>query len=70
MTLKLSDGTTLKTMAVVTKILRYEDYDQYGDPIYQVFSNNVVRVTGVPEELRGTSIVPGTKPAPSSVEVG
>lgn len=69
-TLKLSDGSTLKLKPVITKVIRYGDYDQHGDPIYQVFASEVVRVMGVRKDLKGKPLMPNMKPAPATVEVG
>jgi len=65
-TYKLADGTTLKVKVVVTKVVRFRDYDQHGDPVYQVFSNTVIRVTGVPPNLKGRPLKPPDRPAPAS----
>lgn len=65
-TYKLSDGATLKVRVVVTKVVRFKDFDQHGDPIYQVFSNTVIRSTGVPPALKGKPLKPPDRPAPTS----
>ena len=67
----LTDGTTLKLRPTITKVVRFEDYDQHGDPIYMVYSGQpTIRVLGVRKELKGKPLVPDMKPAPASVEVG
>jgi len=49
---KLEDGTVLKFKAIVTDIIRTEEYDPTtGNPIYHVRSTNILRVK-VPEHLR------------------
>ncbi len=49
---KLEDGTVLKFKAIVTDIIRTEEYDpSTGNPIYHVRSTNILRVK-VPEHLR------------------
>ena len=54
-TYKLADGTTLKLRTIVTNVFRYEDeFDQMGNPLYNVTHNSVVRVTGVPKNLKGS----------------
>ena len=54
-TYKLADGTTLKLRTIVTNVFRYEgEFDPMGNPLYNVTHNTVVRVTGVPKNLKGT----------------
>ena len=48
---RLSDGATLKIKLVLVKVLRTNQYDQTGDPIYVVNSTNVVKAK-VPKELK------------------
>ena len=48
----LEDGSVLKLKSVATKIVRLKDqYDQIGNPVYFLQSNNVVTVDS-PEELK------------------
>jgi len=47
----LADGTVLNIKLVVTEVLRIDDaYDEMGQPVYQVNSQNVLSIS-VPEEL-------------------
>lgn len=49
---KLEDGTTLKIKLQVNGIYRLEDeYDEMGEPIYVVNTNNQVRLVDIPDEL-------------------
>ena len=50
----LEDGSVLKFKTIVSSIIRTEDYNQTGDPIYLIRSTNVSRVK-VPEEMKLTS---------------
>lgn len=48
----LSDGSVLKTKAVVTEVYRViDEYDQDGNPLYVLRSGGVLVVTA-PDELR------------------
>lgn len=47
----LEDGSVLKFMAVVSGIIRTEDYDPTGNPVYLIRSTNVSRVK-VSEEMK------------------
>ena len=48
----LEDGSMLKLKAVATKVVRLKNqYDQTGNPIYFIQSNNVVTVD-CPDDLR------------------
>ena len=49
---KLKDGTTLKVKLVLVKAVRTDNYDQFGDPVYMVNSQNIVKITNVPEKLK------------------
>ncbi len=48
---KLDDGTIIKFKSVVSKIVRTNEYNKEGEPIYYVRSSSVV-VAEVPEELK------------------
>ncbi len=47
----LQDGTSLKMKAVVSSIVRLDEYLPTGDPIYLVNASNIV-ATDVPEHLK------------------
>lgn len=47
----LQDGTTLKTKAVVSEVVRLEEYTADGDPVYLIKSTNIVTAI-VPEQLK------------------
>lgn len=48
----VDDGTVIRFRAVVTDIVRLEgNYDQEGQPLYLVNSQNIVKVSA-PEDLR------------------
>lgn len=47
----LEDGTTLKMKAVVSGVIRLDEYLPNGDPMYLVNASNVV-ATDVPEGLK------------------
>lgn len=47
----LQDGTTLKLKAVVSKIVRLDEYGPDDNPLYMVSASNVV-VTDCPDNLR------------------
>jgi len=49
---RLKDGATLKVKLIVLGILRTNQYDHLGKPVYIVSSQNVVRVANVPDELK------------------
>lgn len=49
---KLEDGAILKARFVLIKVLDATEYDEQGNPIYDVNSTNAVGVF-VPEKLRG-----------------
>ena len=56
----LSDGTTLKLRTIVNGVIRLEgEHDTMGNPLYSVSHNTVIRVVGVPKQLRGTPTVGG-----------
>ena len=50
----LVDGSILKFKTLVSSIIRTEDYDPTGNPVYLIRSTNVSRVK-VPEEMKLTS---------------
>lgn len=48
----VEDGTVIRLKLVVTEVMRYEGlYDNEGNPVYRVGSQNVL-VVSAPEELR------------------
>lgn len=47
----LEDGTTIKMKAVVSSVVRLDEYLPNGDPVYLVNASNVV-ATDVPEGLK------------------
>ncbi len=71
-TYELADGTTLKVRVILTSVMRIEgEYDQSGNPIYVVSSQNVVQANA-PKKIRGTPSIggmPPTKPSGSAPEV-
>jgi len=52
-TYKLKDGTTLMVKLVLVGVKRLKKWSPDGTPVYVFNSQNVVRVTNVPKELRG-----------------
>lgn len=51
---KLEDGTTLKVKTVVNKVFRIEGmYNELGEPVYEISTQNLVRATKVPEDVKG-----------------
>lgn len=60
-TYKLADGTTLKIKLVLRGVKRLKKFAPDGNPMYVINATNVVRMVGVPKELR-------MKPKPSSFE--
>lgn len=71
-TYELADGTILKSRTILTAVMRIEgEFDQSGNPIYVVSSQNVVQANA-PKKLRGTPTVgamPPTKPPAFGPEV-
>src|SRR5947199_179917 len=69
---ELTDGTILKVRVILTGVLRIEgEYDQSGNPIYVVSSQNVVHANA-PKKIRGTPTVgsmPPTRPSGGGPEV-
>ncbi len=69
---ELADGTILKFRSILTSVMRIEgEYDQSGNPIYVISSQNVVQANA-PKKLRGTPTVgamPPTKPSGAGPEV-
>ncbi|MEA1993147.1 MAG: hypothetical protein U9N35_01950 [Euryarchaeota archaeon] len=49
---RLDDGSTLKVKLVLQKVVRLDKYDNYGEPVYRISHQIIVRVTDVPEELK------------------
>ena len=61
-TYELTDGTILKVRVILTGVLRIEgEYDQSGNPIYVVSSQNVVQANA-PKKIRGTPTVGAMPP--------
>lgn len=50
----LVDGSVLKFKTIVTSVIRTEDHDQTGNPVYLIRSTNVTRVK-VSDDVRLTS---------------
>ena len=55
-TYKLKDGTTLMVKLVLLGVKRLKKWSPDGTPVYIFNSQNVVRVTNVPKELKGKII--------------
>ena len=51
-TYKLSDEVTLKVKLVLRGVKRLKKFNPDGTPIYLIQSQNIVRVTNLPEELK------------------
>ena len=49
---KLKYGTTLKVKLALIKVVRTDNCDQFGDPVYIVNSQNIVKITNVPDKLK------------------
>ena len=54
----LKDGTKLKIKLVLVKVKRSNKYDQFGEPLYMVQSQNIVKVAEVPDELKRNPNLP------------
>jgi hypothetical protein len=71
-TYELADGTVLKVRTILTNVMRIEgEYDQSGNPIYVVSSQNVIQASA-PKKLRGTPTLgasPPSKPSGAGPEV-
>ncbi|MFP3950783.1 MAG: hypothetical protein ACLFVP_01345 [Candidatus Bathyarchaeia archaeon] len=53
-TYELDDGTVLKVKLVLKGVKRVKgQYSPDGNPIYLVNSQNIVRATNIPEDLKG-----------------
>lgn len=50
----LKDGSVLKFKTIITSVIRTEDYDPSGNPVYLIRSTNVSRVK-VPNEMKLTT---------------
>jgi hypothetical protein len=61
-TYKLADGSTLKVKLVLKGVKRLLKCSPDGTPIYMIVSDNVVRVTDVPKELKAKPRQPTMKP--------
>jgi hypothetical protein len=48
---QLQDGTTLKLKSVVIEIVRLDQFNRAGDPVYVIRSQNIVAAV-VPENLK------------------
>lgn len=57
---QLADGTKLKVKLVLIDVLRMPDYNPLGEPLYRIFSQNVVKATYVPEKLKKKPKPPST----------
>ncbi|MFQ6075452.1 MAG: hypothetical protein ACE5Z5_04875 [Candidatus Bathyarchaeia archaeon] len=49
---KLEDGATLKVKLVLVDVIRTPEHNPLGEPIYRIFSQNVVKALNVPDELK------------------
>lgn len=60
---KLADGTILRVKLVLTQVKRTKKYRPDGDPIYQIWSHNVIhakvpkKLKAKPKETSGTPTV-------------
>jgi len=50
--LKLSDGTILKVKPEISGVVRLNQYDRFGNPVYAVSTQTVIRLVHIPKELR------------------
>jgi hypothetical protein len=50
---KLKDGTSLMVKLVLVGVKRLRKWNPDGSPVYVINSQNVMRVTNVPKELKG-----------------
>lgn len=55
-TYKLKDGSTLMVKLVLVGVKRLKKWQPDGTPVYLINSQNVMRVTDVPKELRGKPV--------------
>src|SRR5947208_13716753 len=63
---QLADGTILKVRVLLTGVVRIEgEYDQSGNPIYVVSSQNVVQANA-PKKIRGTPTMGSMPPTRAS----
>lgn len=66
---RLEDGTTLFGRLIVTKIVKMNEYDTSGQPIYAWLSQNLFS-TLCPKTMKGTpSMPPPTSPDPKDFNV-
>ena len=49
---RLSDGTLIKLKLVISRIVRIEEYNEQGEPIYIISSQNVLSTTVPPELMK------------------
>jgi len=49
---RLSDGTLIKLKLVISRIVRIEEYNEQGEPIYIISSQNVLSATVPPELMK------------------
>jgi len=52
----LKDGTTLMVKLVLIGVKRLKKWNPDGTPVYMINSQNIVRVTNVPKELKGKPV--------------
>jgi len=57
---ELADGARLKVKLVLIDVLRMPVYNPLGEPIYRIMSQNLVKCTYVPEELKRKPKPPAT----------
>ncbi len=50
---RLSDGSLLKMKLVVTKVIRLDKWNDQGEPIYLISSNNVISASVPPQLMKG-----------------
>ncbi len=51
----LEDGTILKFKAVAVKIVRLDEFDDLGNPIYSISSQNLATAMNIPDDLKRKS---------------
>jgi len=49
---RLSDGSLVKLKLVISRIVRLGEYNEQGEPIYVISSQNVVSTTVPPELMK------------------
>jgi len=59
---ELEDGTRLKVKLVLVDVVKLPVYNPLGEPVYRIVSQNIVRASYVPEDLK-------KKPKPSTTPI-